>query len=309
MKDTMKSEAVTLAERYRTESGRSLLDADSDEYIIKPDGSMDFGEISEGVAKEIQEQCGISIPFGAIRLHVGNEKGGLIHAKKHEPQVQSMGYESIEDMIAYIAKHFDKIYLQEKKRLDERTTYALLKLSNEEKKNQIIPIYFEMESGKVLGSYAVLTAFPMRDRSLQQKLKKDRLIYSSPAIATATVSRNSAVSIHDGNAGAVNRGGMPTSDQSNDLVENIIAQRQRNNNDMNEKERQEIEDARPVLKKIRDAIANGRTEGDAESDGKIQLQITPLQLFQVYPNSSSTEATSRFVVDDASMPYRQCKDD
>ena len=162
--------------------------------------------------------------------------------------------------------------MQAKKRVDERTTYALLKLSNGEKKNQIIPVYFEMEQGKTLGSYAVLTAIPMRDGSLQQKLKKDRLIYSSPAIATATVSRNSAVSIHDGNAGAVNRGGMPTSDKSNDLVENIIAQRQRNNNDMNEKERQEIEDARAVLKKICDARANGRTEGDAESDGKVKWQ-------------------------------------
>ena len=41
---------------------------------------------------------------------------------------------------------------------------------------------------------------------------------------------------------------------------------------MNEKERQEIEDARAVLKKIRDARANGRTEGDAESDGKVKWQ-------------------------------------
>ena len=52
MKDTMKSEAVTLAEGYRTEFGRYLLDADPDEYIIKPDGSMDFGEISEDVARD-----------------------------------------------------------------------------------------------------------------------------------------------------------------------------------------------------------------------------------------------------------------
>ncbi len=81
-------------------------------------------------------------------------------------------------------------------------------------------------------------------RTLQQKLKKDRLIYSSPAIDAVSVSNNGTVSRPDIENVGDAKGVRPTSDKSNDLVENIISQRQQNNNDMNEKERQEIEDAR-----------------------------------------------------------------
>ena len=51
----------------------------------------------------------------------------------------------------------------------------------------------------------------------KKKAIKDRLIYSSPGLDAATISGDGAV-CHDGKAGAVHRGGTPTSDKSSGLL-------------------------------------------------------------------------------------------
>lgn len=218
------TKSPTLAEGYRTESGRSLMDADPHEYILKPNGSYDFGEITEAIVRKIKEQSGEIMKPGMIRLHVGDDKEGIIHAKNHEEQVQSMGYTSIEEMIGDVASNFDALYLQTPREPEDNTTYVLVKFAHDQKKHQVVPIYFELEKGAAGNSYTVLTAIPMRDRSLRQKIKKDRLIYSNPAIDVAIVSSHDAVSIRDGYTRPVLRESMPTSDQSSDLDAYIVPQ-------------------------------------------------------------------------------------
>ena len=99
------------AQGYRSESGRSLTEADKDEFVIKPDGSTEFGAIT----REIAEQSGGKIPKGKIQLKVGNSGFGLIHIKKREAELQKLGYSSVEDYVSDIARNFDEIYQSSRK--------------------------------------------------------------------------------------------------------------------------------------------------------------------------------------------------
>ena len=92
-----------LADGYRTESGKPLLESGENEFILKPNGSKDFGEITDAISKAAKEQSRVDLAPGKIRLRVGNDKEGLIHAKKHEEQANADGYTSIEDIIADVA--------------------------------------------------------------------------------------------------------------------------------------------------------------------------------------------------------------
>lgn len=78
-----------LADGYRTESGKPLLESGENEFILKPNGSKDFGEITDAISKAAKEQSGVDLAPGKIRLRVGNDKEGLLHAKKHEEQAPS----------------------------------------------------------------------------------------------------------------------------------------------------------------------------------------------------------------------------
>ena len=87
--------------------------------------------------------------------------------------------------------------------------------------NRVAPIYFELQADGGGNYYIVVSAMPKGDKTLARQTKTDRLIYSSPGLDAATVSGDGAVS-HDGDAGAVHRGGSPTSDKSSGLVTSTI---------------------------------------------------------------------------------------
>ena len=164
---------VELASGYKTSSGKSLSEADKDDFIVKPDGSMDFGYITE----EIEKATNGELKKAPIRLKVGIEKDGkgsfgLLHAKKHEKDAYNVGYTSVEDLIADVTANFDSIYRKEN-RVGKRTTYTLVKHGriNPKTKNAIAPVFFDLESvGKLY--YIVITALPKKDRTLRQQLKK-----------------------------------------------------------------------------------------------------------------------------------------
>ena len=226
-----------LAQGYRTESGRPLSEADENEFIIKPDGSRDFGEISETLVTSIKEQSGETMLAGKIRLHVGNSKEGLIHSKFHEKDARQAGYMSVEDMIAHVTKNYDGICICDPKKEGDRPTYSLLKMGDKEKKGGTTPVYMNLENDGHGNYYAVVTTIPMRVRSIIQKIKKERLIYSSPAIDAATASNNSAVSRpSSANVGAT-QDVRPTSDKSSILSISSVPQ-QRWKDKMNEEEKQ-----------------------------------------------------------------------
>jgi hypothetical protein len=219
-----------LADGYKTESGKPINEADEREFIVKPDGSKDFGEISQAISKAVKEQSGIELNTGKIRLRVGNEKEGLIHAKKHEQQAKDDGYNSIEDMIADVASSFDEIYLREPDNEHGNSTYSLIKRGNKAKgkMNGVEPVYFEMQDDGKGNYYIVLSVMPMGDKNVKRNIaKKDRLIYSSPGLDTATISNDGAVSHVSLDVGADTHGGYPTSDKSSGSSTSNISQEQK----------------------------------------------------------------------------------
>ena len=178
-KKTTNESGYKLADGYKTESGKPINEADEREFIVKPDGSKDFGEISQAISKAVKEQSGIELNTGKIRLRVGNEKEGLIHAKKHEQQAKDDGYNSIEDMIADVASSFDEIYLRTPKKEGDQPTYSLVKRGDKSanKMNGTAPVYFDLQNDGKGQYYIVITAIPVGDKSLKRQTKKDRLIY------------------------------------------------------------------------------------------------------------------------------------
>lgn len=217
-----------LADGYRTESGKPLSEADEKEFILKPDGSKDFGEITDAISKAAKEQSRVDLAPGKIRLRVGNDKEGLIHAKKHEEQANADGYTSIEDMIADVAENFDSIYAHGLTR-DGHTTYSLIKHGNKAtgKMNGVAPVYLNLEDDGHGNYYVIVTAIPKGDANLARQTKKDRLIYSSPGLGAATESNAGAVSTSAKNVGAETRGGTPTSDKSSGSSTHIIPHEQK----------------------------------------------------------------------------------
>lgn len=218
-----------LADGYRTESGKPLSEAGENEFILKPNGSKDFGEITNAISKAAKEQHNVDLAPGKIRLRAGNEIEGLRHAKAHESQAKADGYASIEDMIADVTENFDEIYERQPNTENGHVTYSLVKRGNKAtgKMNGVSPIYFELQHDGDKGYYIVVSAIPKGDKSLKRGTAKDRLIYSSPGLGAATQSNAGAVS-HDSHiVGAVNRGGSPTSDKSSGPSTHIIPHEQK----------------------------------------------------------------------------------
>lgn len=279
---TSKNTKMELADGYSTESGKPLNEANEREFIVKPDGSKDFGEISSDISKAVKEQSGIELSPGKIRLRVGNEKQGLIHAKKHEQQAKTDGYSSIEDMIADVASNFNEIYLRSPRKAGDKPTYSLVKLGdkNTGKKNGTAPVYFDLQSDGNGQYYIVITAIPKGDKSLKRQTKKDHLIYSSPGLGAATTSNGSAVSRSVSNNVGAEQNVLPTSDKSSGFSNSTISQNQdkgnENPNASNEPMRKEL---------IEQAAANEDTwvnskksELHLEDDNDTVVKLTPQEL-------------------------------
>ena len=245
-----------LADGYTTESGKPLSEADEKEFIIKPDGTKDFGKISQDISRAVKDQSGIELKPGKIRLRVGNTKSGLVHAKEHESQAISAGYNSIEELVEDVASSFDKIYMRTTPDTGSKT-YSLVKSGDKRtgKMNGVAPVYFELESDGSGNYYIVITAIPKGDANLKRQTKKDRLIYSSPGLDAATQSNAGAVSA-SADVGADTRGGTPTSDKSSGSSTSSVAQRQENSKKIIDK------DNNPTA--ADDSIFGSQEEADAE---------------------------------------------
>lgn len=217
--DEVNKKAPALAEGYTTESGRSLDEADENEFILHK-GEKNFGEIS----KEVSAASGGELQRGYIRLKVGNASKGLIHAKKHESQATKAGYNSIEDMIYDVCQNFTDIYKQEPKIKGYRPTYILVKRDGKGTLNATSPVYFELQADGNGGYYVVITAIPKSEKSLQRQTKKETLLYSRPGIDSAATSNSSAVSHQGNNNVGVAQGVLPTSDTMSVSVTKSVAQ-------------------------------------------------------------------------------------
>ena len=272
---------LVLADGYETESGRPLTEADPKEFIIKPNGSRNFGEITKAVSDAVMEQSGEKLPIGEIRLRVGNSSEGLIHAKAHEKQAQDAGYDSVEDMIADVAENFDRIYMRPPAKEGQRPTYSLVKSGNKSNgiMNGVAPIYFELQTDGSGNYYIVVTAIPKGDKNLGHQTKKDRLIYSSPGLGAATESNAGAVSASAKKVGADTRGGTPASDKSGDLDTSTISpeEAESKENPLHEDEQAALKglsaDAKDVYRLVRDKLAGSSNKkvASAASVGAVLL--------------------------------------
>lgn len=272
-----------LADGYKTESGKPINEADEREFIVKPDGSKDFGEISKAISKAVKEQSGIELNTGKIRLRVGNEKEGLIHAKKHEQQAKDDGYNSIEDMIADVASSFDEIYLRTPKKEGDQPTYSLVKRGDKSanKMNGTAPVYFDLQNDGKGQYYIVITAIPVGDKSLKRQIKKDRLIYSSPGLDTATTSNGSAVSRSVSNNVGAEQNVLPTSDKSSGSSTSNISQEQKPSNSKAKKkgtERAGTEGNETVAERNGGEVSSEYTQGTETVQSVTSLKRTTVTI-------------------------------
>jgi hypothetical protein len=118
-------------------------------FIIAPDGSTDFGEITSDMAKAAGRQA------GKIRLQQGNESWGLQHIEqRHGAEIRDAGFADVPAFVADIAQHIDQVW----KPAATRQLVALHKVGN----NRMM--FVELQPGKDEAGdfYTVNTAFTSR---------------------------------------------------------------------------------------------------------------------------------------------------
>ncbi|MBP2230837.1 hypothetical protein J2847_004146 [Azospirillum agricola] len=84
---------------------RFSIERDDSGFVRAPDGSPNFGEIGADAATAIGRQP------GAIRLREGDAASGLAHIRAgHTEDARQRGYDSVEAMIADVARNYDEIH-------------------------------------------------------------------------------------------------------------------------------------------------------------------------------------------------------
>ncbi len=167
---TSKNTEIGLADGYSTESGKPLNEANEREFIVKPDGSKDFGEISS----DISEATHGALKSAPIRLQVGNEVFGYIHLLKHASQMKQKGYD-VMGYINHILNNFNQIYSQQS---DKKPNRFVLYCKDDSK--GFMPIDLEFEKGSD-DYYTIVSAMPHR-----AKIKGTLLYDGSANLSIAT---------------------------------------------------------------------------------------------------------------------------
>lgn len=186
----------TLADGYTTESGRLLSESDARDFIVKPDGSKEFGHFG----KEIKDATGGKVLAKGIRLQVGfsrvangKETGfGIIHIKKRESQLKKLGYNNAEEYILDIINNFSIIY---------DLGGGRIKLASVGSKFNVMPLDLELQ-GDGNGYYTVVTAIPKNTKRMQKEAGKK--IFDRSASPSSTTGNGA---VQDGgnrkNAGSI----------------------------------------------------------------------------------------------------------
>ena len=186
----------TLADGYTTESGGLLSESDARDFIVKPDGSKEFGHFG----KEIEDATGGKVLAKGIRLQVGfsrvangKETGfGIIHIKKRESQLKKLGYNNAEEYILDIINNFSIIY---------DLGGGRIKLASVGSKFNVMPLDLELQ-GDGNGYYTVVTAIPKNTKRMQKEAGKK--IFDRSASPSSTTGNGA---VQDGgnrkNAGSI----------------------------------------------------------------------------------------------------------
>ncbi|PWB44642.1 MAG: hypothetical protein C3F19_00825 [Rhodocyclales bacterium] len=147
------------------------------EFVKAPDGSIDFGEITEEQALAMRRQA------GKIRLTRGehNEDGtghGLAHIEaNHGKQIRNAGFESVEAFVSHVATKFNEIL--------QGSGRQLLVAVDGERQDVM---FVQLEPDETGDFYRINTAFPAsRDYLEKQQRKGMKLLWggSEPASPVA----------------------------------------------------------------------------------------------------------------------------
>ena len=169
--DEVNKKAPALAEGYTTESGRSLDEADENEFILHK-GEKNFGEITKVVADATKG----TLKAAPIRLQVGNAEFGLKHLLKHEAQMQSKGFKNVYEFIDHVLKNFNQVYSQQ----TEKKPNRFVLYCKDDKSKGFMPIDLELKKDTD-GYYTIVSAMPHKAKI------KGTLVYdgsSRPSTAT-----------------------------------------------------------------------------------------------------------------------------
>lgn len=166
-----------LAEGYTTESGRSLAEADENEFILH-NGEKNFGEITQAVA---DTTSGV-LKAAPIRLQVGNVEFGLKHLLKHEEQMQSKGFNNVYEFIDHVLKNFNQVYSQQ----TEKKPNRFVLYCKDDKSKGFMPVDLELKKGTD-GYYTIVSAMPHKAKI------KGTLIYDGSS-RPSTVTTDSLLS-------------------------------------------------------------------------------------------------------------------
>ena len=181
---------VSLADGYQTESGRPLTEADEREFIIKPDGSKDFGEISH----TIELNTNGKVTASPIRLQVGNGGFGYIHIFKHLSQMGDKGHLNVISFINHTLTNFNQIYSQQS---DEHPNRFVLYCKGDNSKGFMpIDLEFEHNNGNF---YTIVSAMPHNSKI------KGTLVYNGSA-TPSTATANSELLPDNGHKGGADSG-------------------------------------------------------------------------------------------------------
>lgn len=186
----------TLADGYTTESGRLLSESDARDFIVKPDGSKEFGHFGKEIEDATRGKVlakGIRLQVGFSRVANGKETGfGIIHIKKRESQLKKLGYNNAEEYILDIINNFSIIY---------DLGGGRIKLASVGSKFNVMPLDLELQ-GDGNGYYTVVTAIPKNTKRMQKEAGKK--IFDRSASPSSTTGNGA---VQDGgnrkNAGSI----------------------------------------------------------------------------------------------------------
>lgn len=259
---TSKNTEIGLADGYSTESGKPLNEANEREFIVKPDGSKDFGEISS----DISEATHGALKSAPIRLQVGNEVFGYIHLLKHASQMKQKGYD-VMGYINHILNNFNQIYSQQS---DKKPNRFVLYCKDDSK--GFMPIDLEFEKGSD-DYYTIVSAMPHRAKI------KGTLLYdgsANPSIATTGDTLLAEADNKGGVSNTANTYGKNNVPSSNSTIPQNQNKGNENPNASNEPMRKEL---------IEQAAANEDTwvnskksELHLEDDNDTVVKLTPQEL-------------------------------
>jgi hypothetical protein len=129
------------------------------QWVLTPNGEIDFAQISDSIAKTINRQA------GKIRLERGNRQYGLFHIEqRHGAQIRALGFETVAAFVYESLKNFDQIWQP------NQTTQLVAVVTSP--KGRTVFIQLKPSSDGEDDFYTVNTAYPVGRGFTDKKLAR-----------------------------------------------------------------------------------------------------------------------------------------